>query len=75
MKVRGGAQSTKFSLQVKEIKIKVILYNLSKLISALSALLLLGNSTEPKIYLFKTYVGHEAEVKCRSLVNIDIITN
>jgi hypothetical protein len=38
--------------QIKEIKIKVILYNPSKMISTLCALLLVRNSTEPMNCLF-----------------------
>jgi hypothetical protein len=42
----------KYRLQIKEIKIKIILYNLSRMISSLSFLVLLRNSTEPIIHFF-----------------------
>jgi hypothetical protein len=41
-----------YRLQIKEIKIKVILYNLSRMITTLSFLFSLRNSTEP----FSEYV-------------------
>lgn len=40
-------KARQYRQQIKEIKIKVILYNISKMIVSLCALVLLRNSTEP----------------------------
>ena len=40
-------KARKYRLQVKEIKIKIILYNISRMISTLSSLILFEESTEP----------------------------
>jgi len=42
-KVGESLKARKYRLQVKEIKIKVILYNLSRIIAALSILILIGD--------------------------------
>jgi hypothetical protein len=47
-KFRESLKARKYRLQVKEIKIKVILYNLSRAMKSFSVLILLRNSTEPE---------------------------
>ncbi len=42
-------KARKYRLQVKEIKIKVILYNISRFILVLEILIAVRNSTEPKM--------------------------
>jgi hypothetical protein len=52
-------KARKFRLQVKEIKMKVILYNLSRMMLYSLFSLLLRNSTEPELHFFYLYEGSD----------------
>jgi hypothetical protein len=51
-KYKESLKARKFRLQVKEIKMKLILYNLSRMLLYSLLSVLLRNSTEPKYFQF-----------------------